>query len=72
MARTSKMNMIMHGDGHGGYTSRRVHQCQRHLRGPFRYCADQPPFGANVEAGDIILETEIAVKERARELYVAE
>ena len=57
MARTSKMNMIMHGDGHGG-----VHHHDGFINvngifeGRFDIVLTNPPFGANVEAGDVILE----------------
>jgi type I restriction enzyme M protein len=53
MARTSKMNMIMHGDGHGG-----VHHWNGFLNinGIFEERFDivltNPPFGAHVEASD--------------------
>jgi type I restriction enzyme M protein len=49
MARTSKMNMIMHGDGHGG-----VHHWNGFLNvngifeGRFDVILTNPPFGANV------------------------
>ncbi len=49
MARTSKMNMIMHGDGHGG-----VHHHDGFLNvngifeGRFDIVLTNPPFGANV------------------------
>ena len=50
MARTSKMNMIMHGDGHGG-----VHHWNGFLNvngifeGRFDIILTNPPFGAHVE-----------------------
>jgi type I restriction enzyme M protein len=53
MARTSKMNMIMHGDGHGG-----VHHHDGFLNvngifeGRFDIILTYPPFGANVESSD--------------------
>lgn len=55
MARTSKMNMIMHGDGHGG-----VHHHDGFLNvngifeGRFDIVLTNPPFGANVEATDLV------------------
>lgn len=55
MARTSKMNMIMHGDGHGG-----VHHHNGFLNvngifeGRFDIILTNPPFGANVENSDLI------------------
>jgi type I restriction enzyme M protein len=62
MARTSKMNMIMHGDGHGG-----VHHHDGFINvngifdGRFDLVLTNPPFGANVESGDVVLESEIEV-----------
>ena len=55
MARTSKMNMIMHGDGHGG-----VHHHDGFLNvngifeGRFDIILTNPPFGASVEASDVV------------------
>ncbi len=65
MARTSKMNMIMHGDGHGG-----VHHHDGFLNvngifeGRFDIILTNPPFGANVEPSDKVLEVDIAVNRR--------
>jgi len=64
MARTSKMNMIMHGDGHGG-----VHHHDGFLNmngifeGRFDIILTNPPFGANVEPSDVITEEQVAVPE---------
>ncbi len=61
MARTSKMNMIMHGDGHGG-----VHHHDGFLNvngifeGRFNIILTNPPFGANVEPSDVITEEQVA------------
>ncbi len=61
MARTSKMNMIMHGDGHGG-----VHHNDGFLNvngifeGRFDIVLTNPPFGANVEPSDVISDEQIA------------
>ena len=72
MARTSKMNMIMHGDGHGG-----VHHHNGFLNvngifeGRFSLLVTNPPFGASVEASDLILDSDIAVTEEAEARYVA-
>src|SRR4029079_4398889 len=55
MARTSKMNMIMHGDGHGG-----VHHWNGFLNvngifeGRFNVLLTTPPFGAHVEATALV------------------
>jgi len=62
MARTSKMNMIMHGDGHGG-----VHHHDGFINvngifeGRFDIVLTNPPFGANVEAGDKVLDSDTQV-----------
>lgn len=64
MARTCKMNMIMHGDGHGG-----VHHHDGFINvngifeGRFDIVLTNPPFGANVEPEDVILESEVTVPE---------
>jgi type I restriction enzyme M protein len=73
MARTSKMNMIMHGDGHGG-----VHHHDGFLNvngifeGRFDLVLTNPPFGANVEPGDTVIEDEITVEDALRTRYIAE
>jgi type I restriction enzyme M protein len=73
MARTSKMNMIMHGDGHGG-----VHHHNGFLNvngifeGRFDIIVTNPPFGSNVEPSDVILEEQIKVPSEARERYLLE
>ena len=71
MARTSKMNMIMHGDGHGG-----VHHHDGFLNvngifeGRFDIILTKPPFGANVEPSDKVLEIDLAVDPAAEERYL--
>ncbi|MBI5558088.1 MAG: N-6 DNA methylase [Deltaproteobacteria bacterium] len=73
MARTSKMNMIMHGDGHGG-----VHHHDGFLNvngifeGRFDIILTNPPFGANVEPTDKVLEVDIKVNPTAEERYLKE
>lgn len=73
MARTSKMNMIMHGDGHGG-----VHHHDGFINvngifeGRFDIVLTNPPFGANVEADDKILESEVAVPDDVFKRYEAD
>jgi type I restriction enzyme M protein len=73
MARTSKMNMIMHGDGHGG-----VHHHDGFINvngifeGRFDIVLTNPPFGANVEPGDVVQEAEVQTSEELRQRYVAE
>ncbi|QCD44917.1 N-6 DNA methylase [Campylobacter mucosalis] len=55
MARTSKMNMIMHGDGHGGIHH---HDGLLNINGIFEDRFDiiltNPPFGSQVEKDDLI------------------
>ena len=71
MARTSKMNMIMHGDGHGG-----VHHHDGFLNvngifeGRFNIILTNPPFGSNVEPSDKILEEQVSIPEEIEERYV--
>lgn len=73
MARTSKMNMIMHGDGHGG-----VHHHDGFLNvngifeGRFDIILTNPPFGANVEPTDKIQESDIKVSAVAKLRYFDE
>jgi type I restriction enzyme M protein len=70
MARTSKMNMIMHGDGHGG-----VHHHDGFLNvngifeGRFDIILTNPPFGANVEPSDTILEEQVNLPDEAEREY---
>ena len=70
MARTSKMNMIMHGDGHGG-----VHHHNGFINvngiyeGRFSLILTNPPFGANVEPSDLILDSDIAVSSDVESRY---
>lgn len=62
MARTSKMNMIMHGDGHGG-----VHHHDGFLNvngifeGRFDIILTNPPFGSSVEPSDTVLEEQVTL-----------
>lgn len=70
MARTSKMNMIMHGDGHGG-----IHHHNGFLNvngifpGRFDIILTNPPFGANVEPTDVVLEDQVSVVKEAAAKY---
>lgn len=70
MARTSKMNMIMHGDGHGGVHH---HDGFINVNGIFERRFDivltNPPFGANVEESDIIEESHVTVPEEVERRY---
>ena len=73
MARTSKMNMIMHGDGHGG-----VHHHDGFLNvngifeGRFDIILTNPPFGANVEPSDVVHESDVTVSREAEKSYINE
>jgi len=73
MARTSKMNMIMHGDGHGGVHH---HDGFLNVNGIFETRFDivltNPPFGANVEPSDKVLESDIEVASADERRYVRE
>ncbi len=70
MARTSKMNMIMHGDGHGG-----IHHHDGFLNvngifeGRFDVVLTNPPFGASVEESDTVVETQIETDPDTMEHY---
>ena len=73
MARTSKMNMIMHGDGHGG-----VHHQDGFINidliydGRFDIILTNPPFGANVEPTDIVQKVDVAIDSNVDKNYVKE
>jgi type I restriction enzyme M protein len=73
MARTSKMNMIMHGDGHGGVHH---HDGFLNVNGIFETRFDivltNPPFGANVEPSDKVLESDIIVAAADERRYARE
>jgi type I restriction enzyme M protein len=73
MARTSKMNMIMHGDGHGGVHH---HDGFINVNGIFEKRFDivltNPPFGANVEQSDVVLESDVSVPDEVEERYIRE
>lgn len=69
MARISKMNMIMHGGVHH-------HDGFLNVNGIFETRFDivltNPPFGANVEPSDKVLESDIVVKDSDERRYVRE
>ena len=73
MARTSKMNMIMHGDSHGG-----VHHHDGFLNvnsifeERFDIVLTNPPFGANVEPTDKVLKSDIAEDGAVQDRYIKE
>jgi type I restriction enzyme M protein len=70
MARTSKMNMIMHGDGHGG-----VHHHNGFLNvngifeGRFDIILTNPPFGSKVEKTDRVTPHDVAITAEQRRRY---
>ena len=74
MARTSKMNMIMHGDGHGGVHH---HDGLLNVNGIFEERFDviltNPPFGQNVDKKQLISEadrfTDDGMKKKYRDKY---
>lgn len=74
MARTSKMNMIMHGDGHGGVHH---HDGLLNVNGIFEERFDviltNPPFGQNVDRNQLISEadkfTDEDMKNKYRTMY---
>lgn len=72
MARTSKMNMIMHGDGHGGVHH---HNGFINVNGIFEDRFDviltNPPFGANVEPSDRVTLSDAYVSDSQRRRYEA-
>jgi type I restriction enzyme M protein len=73
MARTSKMNMIMHGDGHGGVHH---HDGFLNVNGIFEERFDiiltNPPFGANVEPSDVVHESDTEASPEASKRYESE
>lgn len=72
MARTSKMNMIMHGDGHGGVHH---HDGLLNINGIFEERFDviltNPPFGQNVDRGQLISEADKFTDEEMKKKYGA-
>lgn len=70
MARTSKMNMIMHGDGHGGVHH---HDGLLNINGIFKERFDviltNPPFGQNVDRGQLISEADKFTDEEMKKKY---
>ncbi|OOX93512.1 N-6 DNA methylase [Campylobacter coli] len=69
MARTSKMNMIMHGDGHGGIHH---HNGLLNINGVFENRFDiiltNPPFGSQVEKADVVQNTDSQLEFRGENL----
>ena len=78
-ARTAKMNMIMHGDGHGGiHFHDGLVDVNGIFPGRFDVVLSNPPFGASVGADQLVGATEqtrvaddAATRRRGRERYGA-
>lgn len=72
MARTSKMNMIMHGDGHGGVHH---HDGLLNVNGIFEERFDviltNPPFGQNVDRNQLITEADRFTDDEMKRKYKA-
>ncbi len=70
MARTSKMNMIMHGDGHGGVHH---HDGLLNVNGIFEERFDviltNPPFGQNVDKNQLISDADKFKDEEMKKKY---
>ena len=70
MARTSKMNMIMHGDGHGGVHH---HDGLLNVNGIFEERFDviltNPPFGQNVDKNQLISDADKFTDEEMKKKY---
>lgn len=71
MARTAKMNMIMHGDGHSG-----VHHhdglvdCENIFEGRFNVILTNPPFGAKVSKKLLVTSEDIYVSDGQNGKYL--
>lgn len=70
MAKTSKMNMIMHGDGYGGiYHSDGFINYGGIFEEQFDVIVTNPPFGANVEPNDLIDASQVDIPIAENEYY---
>ena len=73
MARTSKMNMIMHGDGHGGVHH---HDGFLNVNGIFESRFDiiltNPPFGSDVEPSDVVQQSDTEIPDEVERRYTSE
>lgn len=71
MARTAKMNMIMHGDGHGGVHH---HDGLLNVNGVFENRFDviltNPPFGSRVEKSLLVTEADRFTDQKKIDYYV--
>lgn len=79
MARTAKMNMIMHGDGHGGiYHHDGLLDVGGVFDGRFDVILTNPPFGSHISNKQLVTEADVTLdekeyaedKERFGEAYV--
>lgn len=80
MARTAKMNMIMHGDGHGGiYHHDGLLDVGGVFDGRFNVILTNPPFGSHISNKQMVTEADVTTdkneytenKNRFGEAYVA-
>lgn len=70
MAKTSKMNMIMHGDGHGGvYHNDGFLDFGGIFNERFDIILTNPPFGATVEPTDLISDEHISISDELEETF---
>ena len=71
MARTAKMNMIMHGDGHGGVHH---HDGLLNVNGVFENRFDviltNPPFGSRVEKSLLVTEADRFTDQKKIDYYI--
>lgn len=65
MARTAKMNMIMHGDGHGGiYHHDGLLDVGGVFDGRFDVILTNPPFGSHVSNKQLVTEADVTTDEK--------
>ena len=65
MARTAKMNMIMHGDGHGGiYHHDGLLDVGGVFDGRFDVILTNPPFGSHISDKQLVTETDVTTEEK--------
>lgn len=70
MARTSKMNMIMHGDGHGGvHHNDGLFNVNGIWEDKFDIILMNPPFGSNVDNSQKLLRNELDLSENTLNKY---
>ena len=70
MARTAKMNMIMHGDGHSGiHHHDGLVDCENIFEGRFDVILTNPPFGAKVSKKLQVSLEDVLVDDEKNEAY---